>query len=185
MKMYFYTYFPCLPFVCCPMWNVRHWLVYYMFLEICVPNIYQHTDFKLPYLLLHVVYVVYSLHVTRNVGCPIFKMCHYMMIHWINSCPSPTSSVRCHYHCMCLKGIPYVLVCSDIIRALNSGSLICAICVKHIEKELSGWDHLGHRDTVWKIILNKTHLKEAGCKDLKLNELLEIIKSFSKLYNVF
>lgn len=156
MKMYFYTYFPCLPFVFCPMWNVHHWLVYYMFLEICVPNIYKHTDFKLPYLLLHLVYVVYSLHVTRNVGCASFKICHYMMIHWINSCPSPTSSVRCCYHCVCWKGIPYGFVRSDIVRVLNSGRLICAIYVKHIEKELSGWDCLGHRDTVWKIILKNT-----------------------------
>jgi hypothetical protein len=127
IKMYFYTYFPCLPFVFCPVWNVHHWLVYYMFLEIYVPNIYQHTDFKPPYLLLHVVYVVYSLHVTRIVGCASFKICHYIMIHWINSCPSPASSVRCCNHCMCLKGVPYGYVCSDIIRALNSGRSICAI----------------------------------------------------------
>ena len=161
MKMYFFTYFPCLPFVFCHMWNVRHWLVYYMFLEIYVPNIYQHTNFKLPYLLLHVVYVVYSLHVTRNLGCASFKICHYLII---DSCPFPTSSVRCCYHCVCLKGMPYGFVRSDIVRALNSGRLICAIYVKRIEKELSGWDRLGHRDTVWKMILKEPTLRKQVVK---------------------
>jgi len=33
--------------------------------------------------------------------------------------------------------------------------------------------------------IKRTHLKEAGCKNLKWNELLEVIKSFSKLYDVF
>ena len=108
-----------------------------MFLEIYVPNIYQQTDFKLQYLLLHMVYVVYSLYVARNVGCASYKICHYMMIHWVISYPFPTSSVRCYFHYMCLKGIPYGVVLSDIVRVLNSGRLICARYVKNIEKELS------------------------------------------------
>lgn len=164
MKMYFYTYFPCLPFVFCLMGYVRHWLVYFMFLHIYVPNIYQQMNFKLPYLLLHVVYVVYSLHVTRNVGCSSFKICHYIMILWINSCLSPTSSVRYYFHYTCLKGLPYGFVLSDIVRVLNSGRLICARYVKHIEKELSRWEHLGHRDTVWKIMLKKHTLRKQVVK---------------------
>jgi hypothetical protein len=139
MKMYVYTYFPCLlvSFVPCDMCIIGLCII--CFLKF-VYQIYinRHGISTVISFTSHGICGIFCLHGTRNVGCASFKICCFMVIHWIKySSLLPTSSVRCWFHYTCLiKGVPYCFVCSDIGRAINSGRVMCARHVKHIKSSV-------------------------------------------------